>query len=59
MFAAQTIPPIDAEIAEKGRLWTETSFPIPMAENSFGFANLFRKQNPGRQVLLEFFSRGV
>jgi hypothetical protein len=25
MYAAQAIPPIDAEIAEKGHLWTETS----------------------------------
>jgi hypothetical protein len=25
VYAAQTIPPIDAEIAEKGHLWTETS----------------------------------
>ena len=25
MCAAQAIPPIDAEIAEKGHLWTETS----------------------------------
>ena len=25
MYAAQVIPPIDAEIAEKGHLWTETS----------------------------------
>ena len=24
-YAAQAIPQIDAEIAEKGRLWTETS----------------------------------
>jgi len=24
VYAAQTIPPIDAEIAEKGHLWTET-----------------------------------
>ena len=24
MYAAQAIPPIDAEIAEKGHLWTET-----------------------------------
>jgi hypothetical protein len=26
MYAAQTIPPIDAEIAEKDHLWTETSY---------------------------------
>ena len=26
MYAAQAIPPIDAEIAEKGHLWTETSY---------------------------------
>jgi len=25
LYAAQTIPPIDAEIAEKGHLWTENS----------------------------------
>jgi hypothetical protein len=25
LYAAQAIPPIDAEIAEKGHLWTETS----------------------------------
>jgi hypothetical protein len=25
MYAAQAIPPIDAEIAEKGHLWTENS----------------------------------
>ena len=25
MYVAQAIPPIDAEIAEKGHLWTETS----------------------------------
>ncbi|MGD8951780.1 MAG: hypothetical protein PVG62_13615, partial [Desulfobacterales bacterium] len=25
LYAAQAIPPIDAEIAEKGYLWTETS----------------------------------
>ena len=25
VYAAQGIPPIDAEIAEKGHLWTETS----------------------------------
>ena len=25
MYAAQVIPPIDAEIAEKGHLWTEIS----------------------------------
>jgi hypothetical protein len=24
VYAAQAIPPIDAEIAEKGHLWTET-----------------------------------
>ena len=24
LYAAQAIPPIDAEIAEKGHLWTET-----------------------------------
>ena len=24
LYAAQAIPPIDAEIAEKGQLWTET-----------------------------------
>jgi len=27
MYAAQVTPPIDAEIAEKGHLWTETSSP--------------------------------
>ena len=26
LYAAQAIPPIDAEIAEKGHLWTETIF---------------------------------
>ena len=26
VYAAQTIPPIDAEIAEKGHLWTETNY---------------------------------
>ena len=26
LYAAQAIPPIDAEIAEKGHLWTETSY---------------------------------
>jgi hypothetical protein len=26
VYAAQEIPPIDAEIAEKGHLWTETSY---------------------------------
>ena len=26
MYTAQAIPPIDAEIAEKGHLWTETSY---------------------------------
>ena len=26
MYVAQAIPPIDAEIAEKGHLWTETSY---------------------------------
>jgi hypothetical protein len=25
LYAAQAIPPIDAEIAEKGHLWTETN----------------------------------
>jgi hypothetical protein len=25
LYAAQAIPPIDAEIAEKGHLWTDTS----------------------------------
>ena len=25
LYAAQAIPPIDAEIAEKGHLWTENS----------------------------------
>jgi len=25
LYAAQTIPPIDAQIAEKGHLWTVTS----------------------------------
>jgi hypothetical protein len=25
LYAAQAIPPIDTEIAEKGHLWTETS----------------------------------
>jgi hypothetical protein len=25
LYAAQAMPPIDAEIAEKGHLWTETS----------------------------------
>jgi hypothetical protein len=25
LYTAQAIPPIDAEIAEKGHLWTETS----------------------------------
>jgi hypothetical protein len=25
LYAAQAIPPIDGEIAEKGHLWTETS----------------------------------
>jgi hypothetical protein len=24
LYAAQAVPPIDAEIAEKGHLWTET-----------------------------------
>jgi len=27
VYAAQAIPPIDAEIAEKGHLWTETTYP--------------------------------
>ena len=26
MYAAQAVPPLDAEIAEKGRLWTETIY---------------------------------
>jgi len=26
LYAAQAIPPIDAEIAEKGHLWTETTY---------------------------------
>ena len=26
LYAAQAIPPIDAEIAEKGHLWTETNY---------------------------------
>ena len=26
VYAAQAIPPIDAEIAEKGHLWMETSY---------------------------------
>jgi hypothetical protein len=26
VYAAQAIPPIDAEIAEKGHFWTETSY---------------------------------
>jgi hypothetical protein len=26
VYAAQAIPPIDAEIAEKGHLWTETNY---------------------------------
>jgi hypothetical protein len=26
MYVAQAIPPIDAEIAEKGHLWTETNY---------------------------------
>jgi len=26
VYAAQAIPPIDAEIAEKGHLWTETIY---------------------------------
>jgi hypothetical protein len=26
VYAAQAIPPIDAEIAEKGHLWVETSY---------------------------------
>jgi hypothetical protein len=26
LYAAQAVPPIDAEIAEKGRLWTETIY---------------------------------
>ena len=59
LYAAQAIPPIDAEIAEKGHLWTEISYLIQMAENLLCTANFFRKKNPGRQVLLEFFSRGV
>jgi hypothetical protein len=26
LYAAQAIPPIDADIVEKGHLWTETSY---------------------------------
>jgi hypothetical protein len=26
LYAAQAVPPIDAEIAEKGHLWTETIY---------------------------------
>ena len=59
LCAAQAITPIDAEIAEKGHLWTETSYLIQMAKNFFCITNLFRKQNTGRQVLLDSFSRGV
>jgi hypothetical protein len=29
VHAAQAIPPIDAEVVEKGHLWTETSLIIP------------------------------
>ena len=29
LYAAQAIPPIDAEIAEKGHLWTETDNTLP------------------------------
>jgi hypothetical protein len=29
LYAAQAIPPIDAEIAEKGHLWTETNLNPP------------------------------
>ena len=32
LYAAQTIPPIDAEIAEKGHLWTETNYDPPGPE---------------------------
>jgi hypothetical protein len=28
VYAAQAIPPIDAEIAEKGHLWTETNLTL-------------------------------
>jgi hypothetical protein len=32
LYAAQAIPPIDAEIAEKGHLWTETNYDPPGPE---------------------------
>ena len=35
VYAAQTIPPIDAEIAENGHLWTET-ISIPSDPNCGG-----------------------
>jgi hypothetical protein len=37
LYAAQTIPPIDAEIAGKGHLWTETSYGYPQV-SVFRFA---------------------
>jgi hypothetical protein len=38
LYAAQAIPPIDAEIAEKGHLWTETSLFVDTISDN---------QNPG------------
>ena len=31
LYAAQAIPPIDAEIAEKGHLWTETRLTVVLS----------------------------
>jgi hypothetical protein len=48
VYAAQAIPPIDAEIAEKGHLWVETNlggWETTMAastENSTALAGMWR-----------------
>ena len=34
LYAAQVIPPIDAEIAGKGHLWTETIYTAAFTERS-------------------------
>jgi len=38
LYAAQAIPPIDAEIAEKGHIWTETNYDRQRHRPAFGTA---------------------
>ena len=42
LYAAQAIPPIDAEIAEKGHLWTETSYASNNARQKGGSKTAYR-----------------